>query len=479
MSIQNYEQEFNLRIGQEKAAIELIKIVSDLWLDKQIELVLFRKQLRDKRTSEILSLFDYSADFVKKPINIADALAVAQEIATIDLGPSKIDLGTLVFEWLNTQEDISSFVSDNLASFKSESNELLQAKDVVLYGFGRIGRLLARELIMQGGKGDQLRLRAIVLRNDSDDQLIKRASLLRTDSVHGEFPGTVDVDLENKCLVINGHHVNVIKASNPEDIDYTTYNIKDALVLDNTGVFTTKEALSRHLQSTGVSKVILTAPGKEIPNIVFGANHLEYDVDAYDIFSAASCTTNAITPVLKTVYDSFGIENGHIETVHAYTNDQNLVDNMHKKNRRGRAAALNMVITSTGAGKAVVKVIPGLDGKLTANAVRVPTPNGSLVILNLNLSKETTLEELNETMRNAALEGSLVEQIEYATSKELVSSDIIGNEAASIYDSNATIVSSNGKNAVLYVWYDNEYGYSRQVMRLAKHVSKVRRMTNY
>ncbi len=479
MSIQNYEQEYNLRIGQERATIELIKIISDLWLDKQIELVLFRKQLRDKRTSEILSLFDYSADFVKKPINIADALAVAKEIAALELAPSKIDLGTLVFEWLGTKEDIEAFVKNSLNGFSPSSADAITPKDVVLYGFGRIGRLLARELIMQGGKGDQLRLRAIVLRNDSDDQLIKRASLLRTDSVHGEFPGTVDVDLENKCLVINGHHVKIIKASNPEDIDYTSYDIKDALVLDNTGVFTTKEALSRHLQSNGASKVILTAPGKEIPNIVFGANHLEYKSEDYDIFSAASCTTNAITPVLKTVYDAFGIEKGHIETVHAYTNDQNLVDNMHKKNRRGRAAALNMVITSTGAGKAVVKVIPGLEGKLTANAVRVPTPNGSLVILNLNLGKATTLEELNETMRNAALEGSLVEQIEYATSEELVSADIIGNEAASIYDSNATILSADGKSAVLYVWYDNEYGYSRQVMRLAKYVSNVRRKTNY
>ncbi|MGB0868469.1 MAG: glyceraldehyde-3-phosphate dehydrogenase [Flavobacteriales bacterium] len=478
MSILNYEEELTLRVKEEKATVELIKIVSDLWLDKQIELVLFRRQLRDSKMSEILSLFDYARDFVKKPISIYEALEAAQVIYNGNYGASKIDLGKLVYN-CEDKSKLSEEIASALNGFEADSNDDVHGKDVVLYGFGRIGRLLARELIMQAGKGDQLRLRAIVVRNDSDEQIIKRAALLRTDSVHGEFPGTVIEDFENKALVINGHHVQLIKASNPEDVDYTAYDIKDALVLDNTGVFTDKAALSRHLQGKGVSKVILTAPGKEIPNIVFGANHLEYKVEDYDIFSAASCTTNAITPMLKVVNDNFGVEKGHIETVHAYTNDQNLVDNMHKKNRRGRAAALNMVITSTGAGKAVVKVIPSLDGKLTANAVRVPTPDGSLAILNINLEKATNLDEFSEIMRKAALEGALVEQIEFNMSKELVSTDIVGNAAASIYDSNATIVSKDGKSVVIYAWYDNEYGYSRQVMRLAKYVANVRRKTNY
>lgn len=478
MSILNYEEELTLRVKEEKATVELIKIVSDLWLDKQIELVLFRRQLRDSKTSEILSLFDYARDFVKKPISIYDALEAAKVISHGNYGAAKIDLGNLVSN-CEDKTKLADSVIASLKGFEAEENNNVHGKDVVLYGFGRIGRLLARELIMQAGKGDQLRLRAIVVRNDSDEQIIKRAALLRTDSVHGEFPGTVIEDFENKALVINGHHVQLIKANNPEDVDYTAYGIKEALVLDNTGVFTDKVALSRHLQGKGVSKVILTAPGKEIPNIVFGANHLDYKPENYDIFSAASCTTNAITPMLKVVNDNFGVEKGHIETVHAYTNDQNLVDNMHKKNRRGRAAALNMVITSTGAGKAVVKVIPSLDGKLTANAVRVPTPDGSLAILNLNLEKATNLDEFSEIMRTAAIEGPLVEQIEFNVSKELVSTDIVGNAAASIYDSNATIVSNDGKSVVIYAWYDNEYGYSRQVMRLAKYVSNVRRKTNY
>ena len=165
--------------------------------------------------------------------------------------------------------------------------------------------------------------------------------------------------------------------------------------------------------------------------------------------------------------------------MHAYTNDQNLLDNMHKKSRRGRSAAVNMVITETGAGKAVTKVIPELKDKLTANAVRVPTPNGSLAIIHVYLNKETTLDAVNATVRKSALEGDLVNQIYYSISEELVSSDIVGNDCCSVFDSQATIVSPDGKGVVLYVWYDNEFGYTKQVIRLAKYVAKVRRNIYY
>jgi glyceraldehyde 3-phosphate dehydrogenase len=334
-------------------------------------------------------------------------------------------------------------------------------------------------LIRQAGKGQQLRLRAIVTRGNSDNDLLKRASLLRNDSVHGAFKGSVQVDLEQKCLIINGQVVQMINSSVPEDVDYTAYGISNALVIDNTGIYTTHEALSRHLASKGVSRVLLTAPGKEMPNIVFGINERNLQLDQEKIYSAASCTTNAISPILKVIEDSLGIVKGHVETVHAYTNDQNLLDNMHKKPRRGRSAAVNMVITSTGAGSAVTKVIPSLKDKLTANAVRVPTPNGSLAILSLELEKTTTLESINELIKAAALEGPLVNQIYYSFDPELVSSDIIGNTCCSVFDSNATIVSKDGKNVVLYTWYDNEFGYTKQVIRLAKYVSKVRRAIYY
>jgi glyceraldehyde 3-phosphate dehydrogenase len=299
------------------------------------------------------------------------------------------------------------------------------------------------------------------------------------DSVHGPFPGVVLEDHDKGCLVINGQEVQLIEAASPEEADYERYGIKDALVIDNTGVFRDKEALSRHLKSKGASKVLLTAPGGGVPNVVYGLNHKEFNIDETDIWSAASCTTNAISPILSVIDEAFGIEKGHIETVHAYTNDQNLLDNFHKKHRRGRSAAINMVITETGAGKAVTKVMPRFENKLTANAVRVPTPNGSLAIMNLSLSKEVSRETVNATMKKAALEGNLVNQIRFSIEPELVSNDIIGNTCCAVFDSPATIVSQDGKSTTVYIWYDNEFGYTKQVLRMAKYISKVRRLIYY
>ncbi len=476
-----YEKELSFQTDRRKATVEFIKTVSDLWYDKSIELVLFRNQLIDRNVSEILNLHEYAGEFVQKPISIFDSVEIAQAISQMDLPPAKLDIGKLTYEYHledNQHANAMAFVSDKLKDAKDVKN--ITPKDVVLYGFGRIGRLLARELMTRTGKGNQMRLRAIVTRGAIDKTVLeKRASLLQYDSVHGDFLGTVSVDVENKALIINGTTVHVISANAPEDIDYTAYGIHDALVIDNTGAFRDDVALARHLVPNGASKVLLTAPGKNVPNIVHGVNHKEHNPDAVDIFSAASCTTNAITPVLKAIEDSLGVVHGHLETIHAYTNDQNLVDNMHKKYRRGRAAALNMVITETGAGQAVSKALPSFEGKLTSNAIRVPVPNGSLAILKLELETKTSVDGINAIMKKYALEGDLVEQIKYSLNNELVSSDIVGSSAPSIFDSNATIVTADGKNCVLYVWYDNEYGYSHQVIRLAKHIAKVRRYTYY
>ena len=480
MSI-TYEKEVSFQADRRRAGVELIKIISDLWYDKSIEMVLFRNQLIDRNVSEIINLHDYAGEFVGKPISVFDSVEIARAVLELDLPPSKLDIGKLTYEYRLEDEkypDTRHFVIDKLKDAKN--SEEIQPKDVVLYGFGRIGRLLARELLSKTGKGNQLRLRAIVTRDRNDaTSLEKRASLLRYDSIHGDFQGSVVADTKNNALIINGTTVHIITANAPEEIDYTLYGINNALVIDNTGAFTNHEALSRHLVSKGTDKVLLTAPGKGVPNIVHGVNQNEYNPDEINIFSAASCTTNAITPILKVVEDTLGVVKGHLETIHAYTNDQNLVDNMHKKYRRGRAAALNMVITETGAGSAVAKALPSLEGKLTSNAIRVPVPNGSLVVLNLEVSRTTSVPEINAIMKKYALEGELVEQIKYSLNNELVSSDIVGTSAPSIYDSNATIVSNDGKNIVLYIWYDNEYGYSHQVIRLAKYIAKVRRFTYY
>lgn len=480
--IDSYEKELNDWIKHEKAALELIGIVGKLWFEKSIELILFRNKLFDRSASEIMNLHLYSKDIVKKPINVIDSVLLANEIYKTDICPSRVDIGKLVFEWSQEKNNFKSagdFINNKLKDLIG-IKITITPKDVVLYGFGRIGRLAARELISQAGKGEQLRLKAIVTRGNSNEEIVKRADLLRTDSVHGSFPGTIVEDFEKKALIINGHIVYMIDAKNPEDVDYTAYGISDALLIDNTGVFRDDKELGRHLKANGIAKVLLTAPAKgDVPNVVYGVNHETTDVKKDTIFSAASCTTNAIMPVLHVIHNKLGIARGHIETVHSYTNDQNLLDNYHAKYRRGRSAALNMVITETGAESALKKVLPQLSGKFTANSVRVPTPNVSLAILSMTIDKEITKDALNEIMKDAALNGALVEQIQYINSNEYVSTDVIGNPCPSVFDSQATIVGPDKKNIVLYVWYDNEYGYTRQVIRFAKYIAEVRRMVYY
>ena len=478
--VASYENQLGDWINKEKSGINLLNSVGTLMYDKGIELVLFRNQLLEIGVSELMNFFAYANNVVKRKTDVDTAALLANEMLKMDLAPSKLYIGLLTAEYIESgATDANVFLSDKLSDMLITDNTKVAPKDVILYGFGRIGRLAARELIKQAGKGQQLRLRAIVVRRLTDTQIIKRADLLRNDSVHGAFKGVVDVDLSTQSIIVNGQHIKFIDSGNPEDIDYTIHGIKDALLIDNTGVFRDKEALSRHLDAKGVSKVLLTAPAKGIPNIVYGINSKELDIENTAIYSAASCTTNCIAPILHIIENKYGVEKGHLETVHSYTNDQNLLDNMHKKPRRGRSAAINMVITSTGAGKAVTKVIPSLAGKLSANAVRVPTPNVSLAILKLSLNSTTSKDDINSTMKDAALKGSLVNQIHYQVDPELVSTDIIGDSCCSVFDSNATICTEEGKDVVLYVWYDNEFGYTKQVIRLAKLIAKVRRLTYY
>ena len=377
--------------------------------------------------------------------------------------------------------DVREFIHYKLKDFINEDGTQRESCDVVLYGFGRIGRLLARRIIAQTGRGEQLRLRAIVLRSKMADryqEVEKRMALLESDSVHGKFQGKITIDPDGNACMINGNRVNIIFANGPADINYKEYGINDAIVIDNTGVWRDEQALSQHLRP-GISQVLLTAPGKDIPNIVFGANHLDYEPLDTKISCAASCTTNAIVPVIKAIDQEYGIEKGHVETIHAYTSDQNLLDNFHKKPRRGRGAATNMVLTSTGAASAVSKVIPHLKGKLTGNAVRVPTPNVSLAIMNLNLNKPTSVDQLNEYLTQASLYGDFVEQLDMSISTEYVSSHAVGMTSASVIDGPSTIVSEDGRAATVYAWYDNEFGYTCQVVRLAKYLTGVRRPVYY
>ena len=474
-----YTEQLEKYIHQEQAAVSLINYSGKLLYEKGVELVLFRRHLIDTTITKILRLHHYAKNFVKKPINVVETNKIVKNLYDMDLCPSKIDIGKLTFEWIEEKskhKNRSAFLSKKLDFLIKPTEHEMKPKDVILFGFGRIGRLCTRELIKQAGKGQQLRLRAVVVRSIDEKSLKKRASLLLQDSVHGRFSGSLEIDKKRNSIIVNGQ--NIIFLSSEKKIDYKKIGIKNALLIDSTGVYKEKKQLKKHLNQY-VKKVILTAPGNSMPNIVYGVNHKQFNFEKENIFSAASCTTNAIAPILYVINKSKKIVKGHIETIHAYTNDQNLLDNMHGKNRRGRSAAINMVITSTGAGKAISKIMPQLDGKLTANAIRVPTPNGSLAVMSLDIKNKTSLEEINEILRKSSLSGELVNQIKYSINEELVSNDIIGTTGCSIFDSKATIVSKSGKNIILYVWYDNEFGYTKQVIRLAKYISGVRRLHYY
>ena len=453
----------------------MIPLIGKLYRENNVSLYMYGKNMVNRSVTELMKAHRFVRQIEKNELSEFETFPLIKHLSETKLGSAHIDVGklTVIYQQQGNGLSVGEFLDREVGSRNDETAKPLpEPQDIVLYGFGRIGRLVARLLIEKAGGGDILRLRAIVVRKGkSEKDLAKRASLLRKDSVHGSFRGTIRVLEDENKLICNGNEIQVIYANSPEEVDYTQYGIKNAIVVDNTGAWRDEVGLGQHLKCPGVSKVILTAPGKgDIPNVVFGINH-EAVTAEQAIVSAASCTTNAIVPPLKVIMDEFGIEQGHVETVHAYTNDQNLIDNYHKGSRRGRSAPLNMVLTETGAAKAVAKAIPQLDGRLTGNAIRVPTPNVSMAILNLQLAREVSVEELNEFMRKTALYSPLQQQIGYTISEEAVSTDFVGDRHACIYDSQATI--TNGKNAIIYCWYDNEFGYSCQVVRVLEKMAGV------
>ena len=454
----------------------MVPIIGSLYRNGT-NILIYGKSLVNESPVAIMKAHRFARQSDNNELSELETYPILKYIETLDLADCEIDVGEIAVKCpffgdiKNDDTKIGEFIDAELESvINKQSNRPSEPANIVLYGFGRIGRLVARMMTQTTGPGNYFKLRAIVIRKATDDDIFKRASLLTKDSVHGPFDGTVRVDEENSSLVINGNPVKVIYASGPDKVKYSDYGINDPVVIDNTGIWRDEEALSVHIKS-GASKVILTAPAKgDIKNIVYGINDSILEEND-KLISAASCTTNAIVPVLKTINDEFKINGGHIETVHAYTNDQNLIDNFHKKDRRGRGAPLNMVITSTGAVNAVAKALPELKGKLTGNAIRVPTPNVSLAILSLELDKKVSVEIVNDYLRSMAFHSEYREIIGFVNSSEVVSTDFYSSPFATVIDSQATI--TNDKRVTLYCWYDNEYGYTKQVINLAKKVAKI------
>lgn len=454
--------------ARETLAEQLIPLIGRLYREHGVVTSIHGRRLINQSAIGVLKAHKYAEHVTGEPLALDDTQRVLTALLEIEPRPASLDIARLITGYAEAAagRSLVEYVRDELGPVGTGAAQGDEpgGTDVVLYGFGRIGRLLARILIAHAGNGGGLRLRAIVVRRGSENDLVKRASLLRRDSVHGPFEGSISVDEEADTILANGTLIQVIYSDSPTSVDYTAYGIHDAIVVDNTGRWRDEEGLAQHLQCPGVAKVLLTAPGKgALKNIVHGINHDTISPEDR-IVTAASCTTNAVTPVLKVIDDAWGIRHGHVETVHSYTNDQNLIDNFHKGDRRGRSAALNMVITETGAAKAVAKALPELAGKLTGNAIRVPTPDVSMAILNLQLERPTTREEVNEHIRQMSLHSDLRQQIDYIESPEVVSSDFIGSHRAGIVDGLATICT--GDSVIVYVWYDNEFGYSSQVIRV-------------
>lgn len=456
--------------AKQELAERMIPLIGQLYRDHDVVMSVHGRSLIGRSPIDIIRAHSFARKIDDVELPLEETSRIVETLARIQPGPVSVDLALLANGFRASESD------DLVAYLREQLSPALEAKrgggtDVVLYGFGRIGRLLARIIIDHSGSGNGLNLRAIVVRKSGENDLLKRANLLRRDSVHGPFNGTIKVLEDENAILANGVRIQVIYAGDPADVDYTQYGIEDAILVDNTGKWRDADGLSQHLQNRGISRVLLTAPGKgDMLNVVFGVNN-DRIADEHRILSAASCTTNAITPVLKIVNDRFGVKHGHVETVHSYTNDQNLIDNMHKGDRRGRSAALNMVLTETGAARAVAKALPEFEGKLTGNAIRVPTPDVSMAVLNLELETETTRDEINAHLEQVSLVGALRTQIDYVESPEIVSTDFVGSNRAGIVDGLATIVT--GTSAVLYVWYDNEYGYSCQVVRVIEQLAGI------
>ncbi|MER6378469.1 glyceraldehyde-3-phosphate dehydrogenase [Streptomyces sp. NPDC001250] len=460
---------------REEIAESMIPLIGKLHRERDVTVLLHSRSLVNKSVVSILKTHRFARQIAGAELSVTETMPFLQALTALDLGPSQIDLGMLATTYQADDRGLSvaEFTAEAVAGATGANKiERREPRDVVLYGFGRIGRLVARLLIEKAGSGNGLMLRAIVVRGGgrAAEDLVKRASLLRRDSIHGQFQGTITVDEASSTIVANGNAIKVIYADDPAHVDYTEYGIRDAILIDNTGKWRDREGLSQHLRP-GIEKVVLTAPGKgDVPNIVHGVNHDTVKPDE-QILSCASCTTNAIVPPLKAMDDEYGVLRGHVETVHSFTNDQNLLDNYHKSERRGRSAPLNMVITETGAASAVAKALPDLKAKISGSSIRVPVPDVSIAILNLQLAREATREEVHDYLREVSLTSPLKRQIDFITAPDAVSSDFIGSRHASIVDAGALKV--DGDNAILYLWYDNEFGYSCQVVRVVQHVSGV------
>ena len=363
---------------RQELAERMLPLIGTLYRDHGVVLRVYGRPLINVSTIDILKAHRFVKQYEPEGLSIHNSFPVLEALTKLDLSPARLDLGKLTTGYLKEADEdtsIEDYLKRRLADIIGKGKDLLdEPQDVVLYGFGRIGRLLARLLIEKTGGGNDLRLRAIVVRKGKGHDLDKRASLLRRDSVHGPFHGTIHVVDEENAIIANGNVIQVIYADAPDTIDYTQYGIDERPVIDNTGKWRDAEGLGQHLKAKGVEQGPAHRSGQgRLPNIVYGVNHDEIDAGRPDHLRGL-LHHQRHRPGAEGHQRRFGILRGHVETVHSYTNDQNLIDNYHKAARRGRSAPLNMVLTETGAAKAVAKALPELRASSPATPSACPRP---------------------------------------------------------------------------------------------------------
>ncbi|MEN1783906.1 MAG: glyceraldehyde-3-phosphate dehydrogenase [Bacteroidota bacterium] len=473
----SFEKELGFKAHMRKATVEFIKMVSDLWYDRAISIVLFKHEVIDKNVSTILNLHQYAGEFVQKPISIFDAVEILRAIADLKLPPSKIDIGKLTYEFhseTNGHDHIKTFIQDKLK--EAHKSKATHPKYIVLYGFEQISQLLTRELTRNAGLSNQLRLRAIVTNDRTDfSSLANRALQLRTTPPYGQFNGTITIDEKKQALIINGVTVYFINTKEPHEVDYTRYDISEALVVDTRDKVTPKKSIAAPLKAKGIAKVLLASWSDTVPMIVYGVNHKDYPPTKTKVCATGSCRANAIAPILKVIEDSLGIVKGHIDIMGA-DGVSTGVDAVKPINNTPKAYG---IIATSNTAEVLSSILPTLKGKLSSNTIHTPISQGYLAALHLTTNQKTSAKAVNTIVKKYALEGDLVEQITYALNSAPIPNDAIGTAAPCIYDSSATTVSKDGKSLTLYIWYHAEHGYAHQIIRLAKYLAQVGRYTYY
>lgn len=468
---QNERQVFNEKLD---LAHEMIPIIKRLHRDYNVVLSIFSQALLGADDIGVVRAHRFARHVVDRPLSMQSTLDILRVLDSLELVPASLDLGSLVVRFNRDPEgDLEAFLRAQLTDI-IDKRSARHHRDVVLYGFERVGRMIARLLIARDSEYAGPRLRAIVVPPRGNDT-VSIGALLRRDSVHGQFAGSVIVDEEAGTVTANGVEIQVITTEDAASVDYAAHGIEHAIVVDNSRESQDRAGLEQHLAASGVERVVLVGRGEgDVKNVVYGINDHEItDDQAGKVVATASCTTNAVATILSALDGRYGIRHAHIESVHAYTSDQSLLDEYHSSPRRGRAANLNIVPASTGAEQAVAEVLPALQGKVTAAAVRVPVPDVSMAALNLALDKNVDRDGLNNYLRKVSLYSTMKQQVDFTTSPTVVSSDFAGSDYNCIVDGATTMAHDN--HVSVRIWYDNDVSHARQSLRIIEHIAGARR----